>query len=85
MKIHTNVKAGTDSSPKNQGDQKITVNHNEKLADDNNGSIEHKKSARKKHLRLGKETVKELKDSDLKVGIAEPWCPPFYSYRNKVK
>jgi hypothetical protein len=40
-------------------------NHNEKLADDNSRSIEQKKSIGKK-LRLNKETIRELKDVDLK-------------------
>jgi hypothetical protein len=57
MKIRSNVKAGG-SVP----------NHNEKLADDNSdnsNSIEQKKSISKK-LRLSKETIKILKDGDLK-------------------
>jgi hypothetical protein len=57
MKIRSNVKAGA-----------IATNHNEKLADDNSdnsNSIEQKKSISKK-LRLSKETIKILKDGDLK-------------------
>ena len=56
MKIKTNIKAGG-------GD--AWSNHNEKLASDNN-SIEQKKSFGKK-LRLSKETIRELKESDLKA------------------
>jgi len=52
MKIRTNIKAGG------------SLNHNEKLASDNN-AIEQKKSFGKK-LRLSKETIRELKDGDLK-------------------
>jgi hypothetical protein len=55
MKIRTNVKAGG-----------IKINHNEKLASDNNRSFEQKKTIGKK-LRLSKETIRELKDSDLKM------------------
>ena len=40
-------------------------NHNEKLAGDNIHSIEQKKTIGKK-LRLSKETIRELKDGDLK-------------------
>jgi len=65
MKIRTSVKAGG------------TINHNEKLVNNNN-SIEQKKTIGKK-LRLSKETIRELRDSDLKVvagGIAtsSPSC-----------
>jgi hypothetical protein len=56
MKIKANIKAGI--TP-------IALNHNEKLADDNSRSIEQKKSISKK-LRLSKETIKILKDGDLK-------------------
>ena len=55
MKIRTNVKAGGLDSQ----------NHNEKLASDIN-TIEQKKSIGKK-LRLSKETIRELRDSDLKM------------------
>ena len=54
MIIRTNVKAGGLDSQ----------NHNEKLASDIN-TIEQKKSIGKK-LRLSKETIRELRDSDLK-------------------
>jgi hypothetical protein len=54
MKIRSNVKAGG-----------INLQHNEKLANDNSYSIEQKKSIGKK-LRLSKETIRILKDSDLK-------------------
>jgi natural product precursor len=53
MKIRTNVKAG-----------RLGGNHNEKLADEV-ASIDKKKTIGKK-LRLSKETIRELKDSDLK-------------------
>ena len=53
MKIRTNVKASGG------------YNHNEKLTIDNN-SIEQKKTIGKK-LRLSKETIRELRDSDLKA------------------
>jgi hypothetical protein len=56
MKIRTNVKAG---------DSALDPNHNEKLTSDNNRSIEQKKIIGKK-LRLSKETVRELMESDLK-------------------
>ena len=56
MKIRTNVKAGGGSKGSN---------HNEKLANNNN-PIEQKKSFGKK-LRLSKETIRELRDSDLKA------------------
>jgi len=56
MKIRTNVKAGGGSKGSN---------HNEKLANNDN-SIEQKKTLGKK-LRLSKETIRELKDSDLKA------------------
>jgi natural product precursor len=54
MKIRSNVKAGGSS-----------YQHNEKLTNDNSSSIEQKKTIGKK-LRLSKETIRELKDSDLK-------------------
>jgi natural product precursor len=60
MKIRTNVKAGEQCDYITCG-----RNHNEKLADDNSNSIEQKKRIGKK-LRLSKETIRELKDSDLK-------------------
>jgi hypothetical protein len=60
MKIRSNIKAGFSLNF-----TKIETNHNEKLADDNSRSIEQKKSISKK-LRLGKETIRILKDSDLK-------------------
>ena len=53
MKIRSNVKSGP-----------IALNHNEKLSSDNN-AIGQKKSIGKK-LRLSKETIRELKDGDLK-------------------
>ena len=56
MKIRTNVKDGGYE----------VINHNEKMASDSNSSIEQKKTLGKK-LRLTKETIRELKDSDLKV------------------
>jgi hypothetical protein len=59
MKINTNVKAGFNFT-------KIEYNnHNEKLQSDIN-TIEQKKSIGKK-LRLSKETVRELKSSELKL------------------
>ena len=65
MKIRTNVKAGG-----------WHPQHNEKLSSANN-SIEQKKTIVKK-LRLSKETIRELRDSDLKVvaGGAGPEKPP---------
>jgi len=53
MKIRSNVKAG-----------RVAGNHNEKQASDIN-TIEQKKTFAKK-LRLSKETVRILKDGDLK-------------------
>ena len=61
MKIKTNIKAGANDCP----DHNCGTNHNEKLVDDNSRSIEQKKSIGKK-LRLSKETIRELKDGDLK-------------------
>ena len=55
MKVHTNVKAGGTS-----------INHNEKMTSNNTNLIEQKKTIGKK-LRLSKETIRELRDSDLKV------------------
>jgi hypothetical protein len=57
MKVNTNVKAGATA---------ITLNHNEKMADDSSSSIEQKKSIGKK-LRLNKETIRELKSAELKL------------------
>ena len=54
MKIRTNTKA-----------EDKHINHNEKLVNNIN-TIEQKKTLGKK-LRLSKETIRELKDSDLKV------------------
>ena len=54
MKIKSNVKAGG-----------ISRNHNEKMASDIK-TVEQKKTLGKK-LRLSKETIRELRDSDLKV------------------
>ena len=54
MKIRTNIKSGA-----------ITANHNEKINGDDNVSMESKKTFVKK-LRLNKETIRELKESDLK-------------------
>ena len=67
MKIRTNVKDGGYE----------VINHNEKMASDSNSSIEQKKTLGKK-LRLSKETIRELRDSDLKVvaGGAGPEKPP---------
>jgi hypothetical protein len=56
--VKTGVKAGECNSY-------LCGNHNEKLADDNSSSIEQKKTLGKK-LRLSKETIRELKDGDLK-------------------
>ena len=58
MIIRTNVKAG--ACPEHN----CGTNHNEKLASDIN-TIEQKKTVGKK-LRLSKETIKILKDGDLK-------------------
>ena len=80
MKIRTNVKAGgLDTQNHNEKMAKSfviktgvkaggldTFNHNEKLASDSDiNSIEQKKTVGKK-LRLSKETIKILKDGDLK-------------------
>jgi hypothetical protein len=46
----------------------IGCNHNEKLMDDNSRLIEQKKNVGKK-LRLGKETIRALTDSDLMKAI----------------
>ena len=73
MKIRTNVKAGA-----SDGRSYVTGyfnNHNEKLASDIN-TIEQKKTLGKK-LRLSKETVRELRDSDLKM-VAGGF-PPTYN------
>ena len=56
--VKTGIKAGAPNGPGH--------NHNEKLADDNSHSIEQKKSIGKK-LRLSKETIRILKDGDLKA------------------
>ena len=61
MKIRTNVKA---SLSLNFTKIEYNNNHNEKLASDIN-TIEQKKTVGKK-LRLNKETVRILKDGDLK-------------------
>jgi hypothetical protein len=64
MKIKSNIKAGG-----NDG----WGNHNEKMASDNKNRFEQKKSFAKK-LRLAKETIRELKDGDLKaVAGGRPW------------
>ena len=54
MKIRTNIKAGG-----------TRLNHNEKVAGDSN-TVEQKKTIGKK-LRLSKETIRELRDTDLKA------------------
>ena len=54
MKIRANIKAGGAS-----------LQHNEKLVSNIN-TIEQKKTLGKK-LRLSKETIRELRDSDLKI------------------
>jgi hypothetical protein len=59
MKIRSNVKAGASDG------RSYVTNHNEKLTIDNSNSIEQKKNVGKR-LRLGKETIKILKDGDLK-------------------
>jgi hypothetical protein len=60
LTVKSGIKAGSLNFPK------ITYNnHNEKLTDDNSRSIEQKKTIGKK-LRLSKETIRELKDGDLK-------------------
>ena len=56
MKVNTNLKAGLDKG----------AQHNEKLAGDIN-IIEQKKNIGKK-LRLNKETIRELKSTELKRG-----------------
>ena len=77
MKIRTNVKAGITPIASNHNEKQskslpvksgvkaggTNPNHNEKLADDG-VSIEQKTIGKK--LRLSKETIRELKDSDLK-------------------
>ena len=61
MKLNTNIKAG-----------EISMQHNEKLANDTN-IVEQKKSVVKK-LRLSKETIRELKEMDLqKVAGGANW------------
>jgi hypothetical protein len=55
MKVRSNIKSGG-TSP----------NHNEKTMNDKNSSIEGKKSIIKK-LSLKKETIRELKATDLRV------------------
>jgi len=54
MKIRANIKAGS-----------LTGNHNEKMVSNIN-TIEQKKTLGKK-LRLSKETLRDLKDTDLKI------------------
>ena len=63
MKIRTNIKSGKNGELV-AADFAVS-NHNEKLAIDIN-TIEQKKTLGKK-LRLTKETIRELKDSDLKA------------------
>ena len=58
LTVKTGIKAGLNFT-------KIEYNHNEKLTNDNSRSIEQKKLVGKK-LRLSKETVRILKDYDLK-------------------
>jgi len=60
MKIRTNIKSG-----KNGELVVADHNHNEKMASDSNNSIGQKKTLGKK-LRLNKETIRDLKDTDLK-------------------
>ena len=64
------------------------MNHNEKLGSDNNRSIEQKKNVGKK-LRLSKETIRELKDGDLRkvAGGMRPEsgsCPQYCSPTTSV-
>ena len=63
MKIRTNIKSGKSDNP--CPPDGCGGNHNEKLASDIN-IIEQKRSFAKK-LRLNKETVRILKDSDLET------------------
>ena len=78
MKVNTNVKAGGIGRGNN---------HNEKLAS-GNSSIEQKKIVGKK-LRLSKETIRELKDGDLRkvAGGMRPEsgsCPQYCSPTTSV-
>ena len=63
MKIRTNYKDLIVKTDVRTGE--MPWNHNEKMESDNNRSIQKKASGKK--LRLKKETIRELKDSDLKV------------------
>ena len=72
MKVHTNIKAG------GIGTSGTRTNHNETLI---RNKEEEKKRLRKK-LRLNKETVRELKDSDLKMaagGATSGTCTQFFT------
>ena len=55
MRIRANVKGGY-----------MSQQHNEKLADDSSGSIKRKKNLGKKLL-LSKETIRELKNSEMRI------------------
>jgi hypothetical protein len=70
MKVRTSIKAGAEGSYVGGGTHvKVFIcssdNHNEKLMDNNNNSVEGKKNSIKR-LRLNKETIRELKESSLK-------------------
>jgi hypothetical protein len=91
MKIRTNIKAGSLGPQHNEKMANVNkskslmvktgikvgfefLNHNEKQASDNYNSFEQKKTIGKK-LCLSRETIKELRDGDLKVvagGRPEP-------------
>src|SRR6185369_16928455 len=73
MKVHTNIKAG------GIGTSGTRTNHNETLI---RNKEEEKKRLRKK-LRLNKETVRELKDSELKT-VAGRGFPSLFTCAEKT-
>ena len=68
MKVNSNIKADG-----------LQINHNEKIASDNNRTIEEKKTIGKK-LRLSKETIRELTNADLKMVAGG--VPPTTNYNS---